>query len=123
MLHLELPQINILSKIDLLKKFQSKPAFDLEFNSNILDLFYLTEQFDEDIFTSKHKKMNERICSVIKEYALVSFDPLSIFDKSSLLSVIKATDKALDYFPSNPKEELIDVRLNEEPKEVVDENL
>ena len=123
MLHLELPQINVLSKIDLLEKFQSKPTFNLEFYSQVLDLSYLTELLDEDVFTSKYKKMNEGICSVIEDYALVSFVPLSIFDKSSLLSVLRATDKALGYVPSNPEEELIDIRVNEEPEEEVDENL
>ena len=123
MLHLELPPINILSKIDLLEKFPSKPAFDREFYSEIPDLSSLTELLDEDIFTSKYEKMNERICSVIEDYLLVSFDLLNIFDKSSLLSVMRATDKALGYFPSNPEEILIDVLLDEEPEEESDENL
>ena len=122
-LHLELPQINVLSKIDHLEKFQSKPAFNLEFYSEILDLSFRTELLDEDVFTSKYKKMNEGICSVIEDYALVSFVPLNMFDKSSLLNVLRATDKALGYVPSNPEEELIDVRLNEEPEEEVDEHL
>ena len=123
MLHLELPQINVLSKVDLLNKFQSKPVFGLEFYSAVLDLTYLTDLLDEDVFTSKYKKLNEGMVSVIQDYALVSFIPLNIFDKSSLLNVLRGTDKALGYIPANTEEELMDLRVNQEHEEEVDEDL
>eukprot|EP01097_Dermamoeba_algensis_P003765 TRINITY_DN2571_c0_g1_i2.p1 TRINITY_DN2571_c0_g1~~TRINITY_DN2571_c0_g1_i2.p1 ORF type:complete len:312 (-),score=46.12 TRINITY_DN2571_c0_g1_i2:168-1103(-) len=46
MIHLEMPHINILSKVDLLPKY-GKLAFNLEFYTDVLDLDYLL-QFLED---------------------------------------------------------------------------
>jgi len=123
MLNLEMPQVNVLSKVDLIEKFQSKTSFDLEFYTEVLDLSYLTELLDEDVFTAKYKKLNEGIASIIEDFSLVSFVPLDIHDKGSILKVLQGVDKALGYTPSNEEELLIQQFVSAEPEEDVDEHL
>jgi len=47
MIHMELPHINVLSKLDLAEKFN--PNFNLEFYSDVLDLNMLVDDFEEKI--------------------------------------------------------------------------
>lgn len=53
MLHLGLPHINVLTKIDEMKKFRDRLDFNFEFYTEVLDLNYLLEKLNEDPFTSK----------------------------------------------------------------------
>lgn len=53
MLHLALPHINVMTKIDEMQKFSDKLAFNIDFYTEVLDLNYLLELLDEGTFTSK----------------------------------------------------------------------
>lgn len=53
MLHIGLPHLNVLSKMDLLRKFESKLSFTLDYYTDVLDLSYLIECLDQDAITSK----------------------------------------------------------------------
>lgn len=53
MLHMELPHVNLLSKIDLLEKFSNRLSFTLDYYTDVLDLSHLVESLDEDPITSK----------------------------------------------------------------------
>ncbi|XP_066991714.1 GPN-loop GTPase 2 isoform X2 [Anabrus simplex] len=97
MLQLGLPHVNVLSKIDLLSKYSSKLQFGLDFYTEVLDLNYLLESLSEDPFTRKHEKLNAALVSLIEDYSLVSFIPLNVSDKNSLLRVKNAVDKANGY--------------------------
>lgn len=96
MLQMELPHINVLSKIDLIESY-GKLAFNLDFFTEVLDLNYLLEMVGDDPLLKKFKKMNEAIIGVIQDYSLVSFTTLNIQDKDSLLGVMKLVDKANGY--------------------------
>lgn len=53
MLHLELPHINVLSKIDLMVQHGDKVKFGIDFYTEVLDLSYLLESLDEDTITRR----------------------------------------------------------------------
>ncbi|KAK3741811.1 hypothetical protein QZH41_010446, partial [Actinostola sp. cb2023] len=96
MLKIELPHINILSKIDLIEQY-GKLAYNLDFYTEVMDLNYLVEQLKDDAFTKKYKKLNDALVGLVQDYSLVSFITLNIQDKESMLSVMKAIDKANGY--------------------------
>lgn len=121
MVRLELPHINVLSKIDLMQQY-GKLAFNLDFYTDVLDLRYLLNRLeepddadDEDqialeprhvpISTSRlaerFRRLNEVLVDVIEDYSLVSFVPLQIQDPMTLQKVVAAIDKANGYVFTN----------------------
>ncbi|EHA8587443.1 hypothetical protein COCNU_scaffold002246G000010 [Cocos nucifera] len=62
MLHLELPHINVLSKIDLIESY-GKLAYNLEFYTDVQDLTYLQNHLDQDPRSAKYG------CFLQSEYA------------------------------------------------------
>lgn len=96
MLQLELPHVNVFSKCDLIEKF-GKLAFNLDFYTDVLDLGYLLEQFKEDPDVQRYKKLNASIVDIVQDYSLVSFIPLIVQEKESMLRVMQVVDKANGY--------------------------
>ncbi|XP_065335849.1 GPN-loop GTPase 2 [Cloeon dipterum] len=94
MLHTELPHINILSKIDLAERYSSKLDFGLDFYTEVLNLEYLLERLDEQPGTRKFKKLNTALVGLIEGFNLVSFLPVSVSDKKTLVRALAAADKA-----------------------------
>ena len=90
MIQIELPHVNILSKVDLLQQYDqlgivslilfmnSFSAFSLDYYTDVLDLSYLLEHLSDDPFYIRYKSLNQSLISLIKDYSLVSFTPLNI---------------------------------------------
>ncbi|XP_015599659.1 GPN-loop GTPase 2 isoform X1 [Cephus cinctus] len=97
MLQLGLPHVNILTKLDQMKEFSDRLAFNIDFYTEVLDLKYLLEKLEEDRFMAKYKKLNEALVSLVEDYSLVSFLPLDISNQALLLQVKNAIDKASGY--------------------------
>ncbi|XP_063238282.1 GPN-loop GTPase 2 [Bacillus rossius redtenbacheri] len=97
MLQIELPHVNVLSKVDLVSQFGDKLQFGLDFYTEVLDLGYLLEALDDDPRTSRFKKLNVALVSLVEDYSLVSFHPLSVRDTDSLLALRSAVDRANGY--------------------------
>lgn len=96
MLHVELPFIHILSKVDLIDK-QGKLTFNLDFYTEVLDLKYLLDHLSDDPFLKQFKKLNTCLVGLIEDYGLVAYIPLNIEDKENVNRVVKAVDKANGY--------------------------
>ncbi|XP_028936692.1 GPN-loop GTPase 2 [Ornithorhynchus anatinus] len=96
MLHVELPHVNLLSKMDLIEQF-GKLAFNLDYYTEVLDLSYLVDHLASDPFFRHYRRLNEKLVQLIEDYSLVSFIPLNIQDKESLRRVLQAVDKANGY--------------------------
>ncbi|KAL4226215.1 GPN-loop GTPase 2 [Mactra antiquata] len=96
MLQIELPHVNILSKCDLIEKF-GRLAFNLDFYTEVLDLSYILDQLKDDPDHQKHKKLNAALIDIVQDYSLVSFIPLIVQDKESMLRVMQTIDKANGY--------------------------
>ncbi|CAJ0744932.1 23736_t:CDS:2 [Entrophospora sp. SA101] len=96
MLQIELPHINVLSKIDLMESY-GKLAFNLNFYTEVQDLSYLLQKLDKDPFTSKFKELNKALCGLIEDFSLVGFYTLCIEDKKSVSQLIQVIDRANGY--------------------------
>ncbi|XP_041273595.1 GPN-loop GTPase 2 isoform X2 [Onychostruthus taczanowskii] len=86
MLHVELPHVNVLSKMDLIEHY-GKLAFNLDYYTEVLDLSYLVDHLASDPFFRNFRRLNEKLVEVIEDYSLVSFVPLNV----------QAVDKANGY--------------------------
>jgi len=96
MLKLELPHINVLSKIDLIEKY-GKLAYDLEYFTDVQNLNYLNTQLDSEPGGEKFAKLNKIICGIIEDFSLVSFTTLNIQDGESVYDLVKKIDKSNGY--------------------------
>lgn len=108
MLMLELPHVNVLSKMDLLDDEQQAAlrtccacpdaAFSLDYYTEVHDLSYLTSYLEE------REPRLARMCAVlgelVEEYGLVSFETLAVEDKASMLHLVDLLDKAIGYVVS-----------------------
>jgi GTPase SAR1 family protein len=115
MLQLELPHVNVLSKMDLVKSFENLP-FDLDFYAEVQDLTYLlpylegkSQNYDtkdsleianlsrQRIFAEKHQALSRALVDLIQDYSLVSYFPLLIEDHNCMMELVKLIDKANGY--------------------------
>lgn len=96
MMHMELPHVNLLSKMDLAEKYGDFD-FNLEFYTDVLDLQKLMDCIPSNSFNKKYKKLNQRISEVVQEYSLVSFLPVQVEDKESMVTVLNHVDRANGY--------------------------
>ncbi|KAG7161277.1 GPN-loop GTPase 2-like, partial [Homarus americanus] len=96
MLMMELPTVNILSKVDSVEKYGNLDM-GLEFYTDVMDLDYLLEFLNDSPAMKKYSKLNKAIADVISDYSLVSFIPMTVESQSTLLTVMKAVDKANGY--------------------------
>jgi len=99
MVNLSLPHLNLLSKIDLLKKFKKLP-FRTDFYTDVLDLEYMVELLDSDERTQNYKGLNQAIVSIIESYGLVSFMPICIMDEKLLENVAVTANKCVGILQS-----------------------
>ena len=89
-LNLELPHLNILSKVDLVDdKVTLEPYLTP-------DLHFLRRKLDASM-DMRHHKLNNMMSSLLDEYSLVNFHPLDLTDENSLLNVLYAIDSCLQY--------------------------
>ncbi|KAI9315369.1 GPN-loop GTPase [Dichotomocladium elegans] len=93
MIQLELPHVNVLSKVDLIESY-GKLRFNLEYYTDVMDLSYLQDSLDEDAFGSKFKKLNAALCGLVEDFSLVGFYTLCVEDKSSMCKLQQVIDKA-----------------------------
>ncbi|KAA0202147.1 hypothetical protein HAZT_HAZT009804 [Hyalella azteca] len=103
MLQLESPAVNLLSKVDLVDKYEAL-QMPLEFYTEVLDLNYLLDQLHDSPFTKRYRKLNKAMAELVTDYALVSFIPVSAQNRSTLINVMKAVDKANGYIYGNKEE-------------------
>ncbi|XP_078433966.1 P-loop containing nucleoside triphosphate hydrolases superfamily protein isoform X1 [Wolffia australiana] len=96
MLHLELPHINVLSKIDLIESY-GKLAFNLDYYTDVQDLSYLQLHLEQDPRSAKYRKLTKELCDVVEDFCLVNFTTLDIQDKESVGNLVKLIDKSNGY--------------------------
>lgn len=96
MLQLDLPHINVLSKIDVLRDY-GPLAFNLDFYTEVQDLGYLLPLLEQDSRTRKFAKLNRAIVGLVEDFALVGFETLAVEDKKSMAHLLQAIDRAGGY--------------------------
>jgi len=116
MLQMDLPHLNVLTKIDNLRNYPSLP-FNLDFYTEVQDLQYLLPHLDreqtsgipgptaahvhsdrdtnrDDAPTSKFSALNQAIVELVEDFALVGFETLAVEDKKSMMTLLRAIDRA-----------------------------
>ncbi|KAJ1644683.1 hypothetical protein LPJ64_003667 [Coemansia asiatica] len=93
---LEMPHVNVLSKIDLLNQL-GELDFSLEYYTSVMDLEYLLRHLNENETSERFYKLNSTICELIEDFSLVGFSTLCINDKHSVAALLKEIDKANGY--------------------------
>lgn len=98
MLQMDLPQLNVLTKIDNLANYERLP-FPLEFYTNVQDLSYLLPHLESESphFSAKFTGLNEAIISLVDDFGLVGFETLAVEDKRSMMTLLQAIDRAGGY--------------------------
>ncbi|KAG8751635.1 hypothetical protein FRC14_007715 [Serendipita sp. 396] len=74
MLQLELPHVNVLSKIDLLSQFGDLD-FNLDYYTEVQDLSYLENSLPQG---TKFSTLNIRISELVQDFGLVGFETLAV---------------------------------------------
>ncbi|KAH3668325.1 hypothetical protein OGAPHI_002079 [Ogataea philodendri] len=124
MLQMDLPQINVISKIDLLKSYidndrashlehnkRRKVAdsdsdgglpFRLQFYTEVQELdqlvpFVRTENNQRGYFNEKYEKLTGLIADLIDDFGLIQYTVLAIEDKVSMINLLSSIDKANGY--------------------------
>lgn len=114
MANIELPHVNILSKMDLLSK-SARGQLDkfLEPDAHAL----LGEVTNNSSWGRKYRKLSEAIGSLIEDFSLVRFIPLNIADEESIADLLLTIDNIIQYG------EDADVKMKDhEPPEDDDDN-
>lgn len=116
MLQMDLPHLNVLTKIDNLRNYPNLP-FNLDFYTEVQDLHYLlphlnseqtsgipgptaahgnndNDMDNDDEPTSKFSALNHAIVELVEDFALVGFETLAVEDKKSMMTLMRAIDRA-----------------------------
>lgn len=94
MVNLELPHVNILSKMDLLSK-STKSKLD-----NFLDPdphYLIGEMESSSKWNEKYRTLTESIGRIIDDYSLVRFFPLNIKDHECISDLLLTIDNIIQY--------------------------
>ena len=98
MLQLELPHINVLTKIDKLSSYEPL-IFNLDYYTEVQDLSHLLPALAKESPRLSHKfeGLNQAIIELIEEFSLVSFETLVVEDKRSMMTLLQVIDRAGGY--------------------------
>ena len=122
MLLLELPHVNVLSKVDLIEQY-GELAYNLDFYTDASELDRLVQFVDShrgankdapmqavgqgerpdateggSAFHQKFSKLNKLLCEVIQDFGLVGFTTLNIQDSDSVRDLLRLVDKSNGFF-------------------------
>ncbi|KHN81271.1 GPN-loop GTPase 2 [Toxocara canis] len=89
--NLEVAQVNVLSKMDLISR---DLPFSEDFFTELPNLSRIVELLDENAVLSRYKAMNESICTLIDDFDLISFIGIDVNHKESMLKLLNAADLA-----------------------------
>ncbi|KAK4307179.1 hypothetical protein Pmani_021030 [Petrolisthes manimaculis] len=94
MVQLEVPHINILTKMDLLNK-AAREQLEVFLEPEIHEL--LSSEHSVSKFNKKYQKLTYTLGKVLDDFSLVRYIPLNINNEESLMDVLIQTDFALQY--------------------------
>jgi GTPase SAR1 family protein len=105
MVKLELPHVNVLTKMDICPDESKKQLDDFLFPDPTLLLNRLTMTTGP-----RFRALNKAVVSLLDEFSLVNFVPLNIADEDSIAEVLYAVDLSIHYG------EDADVKMRDEPE-------
>nr|XP_060641475.1 GPN-loop GTPase 3 isoform X3 [Anolis sagrei ordinatus] len=93
MISLEIPQVNVMTKMDLLSK-KAKTEIEKYLDPDM----YSTLEDSTGLLKSKQfKKLTKAICGLIDDYSMVRFLPFDRSDEESITIVLQHIDFAIQY--------------------------
>lgn len=100
MLMMDLPHINVFSKIDMIKSYGELP-FKLDYYTEVQNLDYLIPYIEKETSGSqlgkRYNKLTETISELVSDFGLVTFEVLAVDDKTSMINLQSCIDKANGY--------------------------
>jgi len=92
MINLEVPQLNVLTKADLIDT--EKLPYEFKFFEELPDTQYLADLLDDHPFMANYKDLTRKLCDVVDNYGLVTFHPISVKSQELMKQLIKQADLA-----------------------------
>lgn len=99
MLQMDLPHLNVLTKIDKLSTYAPLP-FNLDYYTEVQDLSYLLPHLAQENPMMQHPKwegLNNAVIELVEDFGLVGFETLAVEDKRSMMTLLQAVDRAGGY--------------------------
>ena len=99
MLQMDLPHLNVLTKIDKLASYGPLP-FNLDYYTEVQDLSYLLPHLTNENPVMRHPKyegLNKAVVELVEDFGLVGFETLAVEDKRSMMTLLQAIDRAGGY--------------------------
>jgi hypothetical protein len=99
MLQMDLPHLNVFTKIDKLASYGELP-FNLDFYTEVQDLSYLLPHLQSEssiMRGSKFEGLNTAIVELVESFGLVGFETLAVEDKRSMMHLLQVIDRAGGY--------------------------
>lgn len=118
MVQLELPHINVLSKIDLVESFGAL-AFELQFYTDVENLDRLLDVHAsatdrtpaQAALTARYRSLTRALAELIQMFSMVSFTTLNIQEKESVFALLSLVDKTNGYVYSGMHNDLLDAAI------------
>lgn len=99
MLQMDLPHINVLTKIDKISSYDPLP-FNLDFYTEVQDLSYLTRLLEQEspaMRSNKFARLNQAVAELVENFSLVSYEVLAVENKKSMMHLLRVIDRAGGY--------------------------
>jgi hypothetical protein len=99
MLQMDLPHINVLTKIDKIASYDPLP-FNLDFYTEVQDLSYLMPMLEAEapaMRSDKFGRLNQAVADLVERFGLVSFEVLAVENKKSMMHLLRVIDRAGGY--------------------------
>ena len=99
MLQMDLPHLNVLTKIDNLVNYGPLP-FNLDFYTEVQDLSYLMPHVEAESTRLSHEKfgrLHNAIVELVEDFGLVAFETLAVEDKKSMMHLVRVIDRVSGY--------------------------
>lgn len=117
MLHLPFPLVNVLTKIDNLGSTTDPLPFNLDYYTEVQDLDYLLPHLEAEqnnttvahimgngeqdiqqaLPETKFTALNRALIQLISDFGLIGFETLAVEDKTSMMNLVHAIDRASGY--------------------------
>ncbi|KAL1839786.1 hypothetical protein VTJ49DRAFT_1160 [Mycothermus thermophilus] len=99
MLQMDLPHINVLTKIDKISQYDPLP-FNLDFYTEVQDLSYLIPSLEAEapaMRSEQFARLNQAIADLVSNFGLLSFEVLAVENKRSMMHLLRVIDRAGGY--------------------------
>ncbi|KAI0970510.1 hypothetical protein F4678DRAFT_435504 [Xylaria arbuscula] len=99
MLQMDLPHINVLTKIDKISSYDPLP-FNLDFYTEVRELSYLLPELEAEapaMRSDKFSRLNQAVANLVENFGLVRFEVLAVENKKSMVQLLRVVDRASGY--------------------------